>query len=77
MKQHDLLVLLCEVHPHVFTITISFKEEVVHISASKTSWIKTIPYKRYMKNSNEYLAKEILDEYKTATKTSATKTETS
>lgn len=63
MKQHDLLLLLCEVHPHVFIITISFKDKEVYVEANKTKWRKTLTYKRYMQYSPEYLAKEILDEY--------------
>jgi len=67
MKQHDLLLLLCEVCPHVFAITVSFKEKAVTIQASKPTWSKTLSYEHYVKNSNEYLAKEILDDYSNAT----------
>jgi len=67
MKQHDLLLLLCEKRPNVFVITISFKESAVHITSSKPTWCKTIPYDRYMKYSVNYLAKEILDEFSNST----------
>jgi len=67
MKQHDLLLLLCEKRPNVFVITISFKENAVHVTSSKPTWSKTIPYKRYMQYSVDYLAKEILDEFSNST----------
>ena len=66
MKQHDLLVLLCETHPSVFTITISFKERVVLIEADKPKWRKVIAYSVYKEEDLQKLSQEIKDEYGSA-----------
>lgn len=75
MKQHDLLVLLCEAYPNVFVITISFADKLVYINAKNPSWEKVIPYASYVEASIDQLYTEILNEYNAAKTTAAATTE--
>ena len=66
MKQHDLLRVLCETYPNVFTITISFREKQVLIDGNKARWQKVYEHEYFKKTEIAVLAKEILREYRTA-----------
>lgn len=66
MKQHDLLRVLCEAYPNVFTITLCLKEQKAIIDVDKARWQKVYELKYFKKAEVTVLAKEILREYRTA-----------
>ncbi|MCK4501216.1 hypothetical protein KAU11_12015 [Candidatus Babeliales bacterium] len=63
MKQHDLLKILCEEQPNIFTITLSLRDKKVIIDAAGTHWQKIYDYPAFMRTSLTVLAKEILSDY--------------
>lgn len=65
MKQHDLLRVLCETYPNVFTITLRLKAQKVIIDVNKAQWQKVYEHEYFKKTEIAVLAKEILREYRT------------